>query len=95
MQQLLQEREAERDRDAIQNEMYLNKQKALTDAEHYRYTLAKHLNLRDNLILKQLSGQNSTGLDMHKDVYIGLQQRQWALPYATSKMSSSMRGEAS
>ena len=38
MQQLLQEREAERERDAIQNEMYLNKQKALTDAEHYRYT---------------------------------------------------------
>lgn len=36
MQQLLQEREAERDRDAIQNEMYLNKQKALSDAEQYR-----------------------------------------------------------
>ena len=36
MQQLLREREAERDRDAIQNEMYVNKQKALSDAEQYR-----------------------------------------------------------
>jgi len=36
MQQLLQERAAERDRDAIQNEMYLNKDKAFADAEYYR-----------------------------------------------------------
>ena len=36
MQQLLQEREAEQQRDMIQNEMYLNKQKAFADAEHYR-----------------------------------------------------------
>ena len=36
MQQLLQEREAEQQRDMIQNEMYLGKQKAFADAEHYR-----------------------------------------------------------
>ena len=36
MQQLLQEREAEQQRDTIQNEMHLNKQKAFADAEHYR-----------------------------------------------------------
>jgi hypothetical protein len=37
MQQLLQEREAERAREMIQNEMYLSKHKALADAEHYRF----------------------------------------------------------
>ena len=36
MQQLLQEREAEQQRDMIQNEMYMSKQKAFADAEHYR-----------------------------------------------------------
>lgn len=37
MQQLLQEREAERAREMIQNDMYLSKHKALADAEHYRF----------------------------------------------------------
>ena len=41
MQQLLQERAAERDRDAIQNEMYLNKDKAFADAEYYRCSLPR------------------------------------------------------
>ena len=41
MQQLLQERAAERDRDAIQNEMYLNKDKAFADAEFYRCNLRR------------------------------------------------------
>ena len=56
MQQLLQEREAERERDAIQNEMYLNKQKALTDAEHYRCLLATRLSLHDTLWWRRLCG---------------------------------------
>ena len=51
MQQLLQEREAERDREAIQNDMYLNKQRALTNAEHYRCHSATHLSPRPNLAL--------------------------------------------
>ncbi len=57
MQQLLQEREAEKDRDAIQNEMYLNKQKALTDAEHYRYALDRNSDLHGNLRWERLCGQ--------------------------------------
>jgi hypothetical protein len=36
MQQLLAEREAEQQREAIQNTMFSAKQKAIADAEHYR-----------------------------------------------------------
>lgn len=37
MQQLLAERQAEEQREAIQNAMYLAKQKSLADAEHYKW----------------------------------------------------------
>ena len=78
MQQLLQEREAERERDAIQNEMYLNKQKALTDAQHYQYSPAKHISLHDTPTWRRVCGHKNTGDGSLRYIHIGLLRSQRA-----------------